>query len=92
MKHLWTTEQINMSQHRLPSNQITQYTKYVQVDKMLSACYSLLKNLKCSRVTVTRQMHHLKMLHKLSQPQRVKQRTLSASYTNITTDWAWVRA
>ena len=41
---------------------------------------SLLKNLKCSGVTVTRQMHHLRMLYKPPQPQGVKQSQLSLPY------------
>ena len=41
---------------------------------------SLLKNLKCSGMTVTRQMHHLRMLYKPPQPQGVKQSQLSLPY------------
>ena len=38
---------------------------------------SLLTNLKCSGMTVTRQMYHLRMLYKPPQPQGVKQSQLS---------------
>ena len=41
---------------------------------------SLLTNLKCSGMTVTRQMHHLRMLYKPPQPQGVKQSQLSLPY------------
>ena len=41
---------------------------------------SLLTNLKCSGMTVTRQMYHLRMLYKPPQPQGVKQSQLSLPY------------
>ena len=52
----------------------------MQVDKILFACYLLLKNLKCSSMTVARQMHQLRMLYKLSHSQGVKQSQVSLPY------------
>lgn len=49
----------------------------MQAGRILSAWNSPLKNLKCSSMTVARQICHLGMFYKPSQPQGVKQSQLS---------------